>query len=120
VKFLPLECIQCLAFPIGPAILCVVCSFFGVLKPIYEVLVHIWISLSSSLLTTRPDLKKTGRLTPYSLTASHNKTFAGNLDLRVLRINLTSYGAGDIQTHNNFAVAFNRELGLDSQWFDEF
>jgi hypothetical protein len=41
----------------------------------------------SFLLTTRSDLKNTGSLTPYSLTASHNIIFAGNL---VLRINLTS------------------------------
>jgi hypothetical protein len=61
------------------------------------------------LIDNEAGLKKTGRLTPYSLTASHNKTFAGNL---VLRINLTSYGAGDIQTHNYFAVALNCEIGL--------
>jgi hypothetical protein len=40
-----------------------------------------------ALLTAKPDLKNTGSLTPYSLTASHNKTFAENLDLQ---INLTS------------------------------
>jgi hypothetical protein len=43
------------------------------------------------LLTARPALKNTGSLMSLSLTASHNKTFAGNL---VLRLTLTSSVAG--------------------------
>jgi hypothetical protein len=64
------------------------------------------LDINSSLLTEKPNLKNTGSLKPYSLTASHNKTFAGNLFLRV-NLTLTSYVALLLPL-----IAFNREIGL--------
>jgi hypothetical protein len=54
-----------------------------------------------TLLTLRPALKNTGSLMPLSLTASHKKTFAGKL---VLRITWHPLLLGDLQTHNNFTI----------------